>query len=279
LYDAGHDVALVISRADARRGRRAHASASPVKATARELGIPVSDKIDDAADVGADLGVVVAYGRIIPARVLAQLPMINVHYSLLPRWRGAAPLERAILAGDDVSGVCLMEVAEGLDTGDVYDCVRVPITPHETADELRARLVDASVELLLRTLADGIGEPTPQVGEVTYAEKIDPTELQLDWTRPAEELERLVRVGGAWTPFRGHRLKIWRAIALDDAPGADASSLAPGELRVCTVGTGHGVLELIEVQAEGKPRRNADAWLRGAQPVAGERLGQQRHAR
>ena len=259
---------MVISRPDTRRSRRGHDAPSPVKAAAIELGLPVSDDLADALGVGADLGVVAAYGRIIPVSILADLPMVNIHYSLLPRWRGAAPVERAILAGDAETGVCLMAVEEGLDTGGVFARSAVPIGPHESADELRARLVDVSTEVLLGALQAGLGEPAPQVGEPTYAEKIGADELELEWSRPAVDLERLVRVGGAWTTFRGSRLKVWRAQARDraDAP-------APGGLDGRMVGTGSGALELFEVQPEGKPRRDADAWLRGVHAGPDDRLG------
>ena len=240
-----------------------------MKAAAIELGLPVSDDLADALGVGADLGVVAAYGRIIPASILAELPMVNIHYSLLPRWRGAAPVERAILAGDAETGVCLMAVEKGLDTGGVFarrsPC---PSVAHESADELRARLVDVSTEVLLGALQAGLGEPEPQVGEPTYAEKIDAAELELEWSRSAVDLERLVRVGGAWTTFRGSRLKVWRAEARDVA-----AAPPPGGLDGRMVGTGSGALELFEVQPEGKPRREADAWLRGVHPGPDDRLG------
>src|SRR6185436_14809423 len=132
---------------------------SPVKAAAVELGIPVTSDVDEAVAVGAELGVVVAFGRIIKPHVLDALPMVNLHFSLLPRWRGAAPVERAILAGDEVTGVCVMDVEEGLDTGGVYACEEVPIAPDDTAATLRARLVDVGTGLLVRTLREGLGEP------------------------------------------------------------------------------------------------------------------------
>jgi methionyl-tRNA formyltransferase len=269
LVDASYEVVLVISRPDTRRGRRGHDAPSPVKAAAVELELPVSDHVDDLLEVDVDLAVVAAYGRIIPPRVLERVPMVNIHYSLLPRWRGAAPLERAILAGDTETGVCLMAVDEGLDTGSVYACRSVPIGEHEYADELRARLVAASTELLLQQLADGLGEPTPQVGEATYADKIDAADLELDWTRPAIDLERKVRVGGAWTVLHGHRLKVLRAVARNGDPMA----LRPGQLAGTNVGTGDGVLELEVVQPEGKPRRDAAAWRRGVQVGTDDRLG------
>jgi methionyl-tRNA formyltransferase len=268
LHRAGFDIPLVVTRPDKRRGRGAALVPSPVKQAALELGLPVTDQVDDALTVGADLGVVVAFGRIIKPHVLAQLPMVNVHFSLLPRWRGAAPVERAILAGDRETGVCIMAVEEGLDTGGVYRAATVPIGDDESLDDLRGRLVELGTELLLSTLRDGLGEPEPQQGEVTYADKIDPAELHLEWTRPAVELHRLVRLGDAWTTFRGKRLKVWRTQL-----HAERSVLAPGELDGTRVGTGNGLLELVEVQPEGKGRASAPAWRNGARPVAGERLG------
>jgi methionyl-tRNA formyltransferase len=268
LHHAGFDIPLVVTRPDKRRGRGAALVPSPVKQAALELGLPVTDQVDDALTVRADLGVVVAFGRIIKPHVLAQLPMVNVHFSLLPRWRGAAPVERAILAGDRETGVCIMAVEEGLDTGGVYRAATVPIGDDESLDDLRGRLVEIGTELLLSTLRDGLGEPEPQQGEVTYADKIDPAELHLEWTRPAVELHRLVRLGDAWTTFRGKRLKIWRTQL-----HAERSVLAPGELDGTRVGTGNGLLELVEVQPEGKGRASAPAWRNGARPVAGERLG------
>jgi methionyl-tRNA formyltransferase len=278
LHDAGHEIALVVSRADKRRGRGGGLDPSPVKAAALDLGLPVTDRLDEALDVGADLGVVVAYGRLIPTSVLERLPMVNLHFSLLPRWRGAAPLERAILAGDEVTGVCLMRVEEGLDSGGVYARTEVPIGPDDTAAELRDRLVAAGVAMLLNSLASGLGEPVPQVGEPTYAEKLRPEELRLDWTRSAAELHRIVRVGGAYTSFRGKRLKVWRTRLVDASavlPGGQpgGAGLRPGELVGTAVVTGRGLLELVEVQPEGRARIDARSWRNGARPRPGERLG------
>src|SRR5690348_5232774 len=249
----GHDVAVVVTAADKRRGRGSALVPSPVKAAAVELGLPVSDRVDDVLTVTppAALGVVVAFGRIIKPHVLAELPMINMHFSLLPRWRGAAPVERAILAGDDVTGVCVMDVEEGLDTGAVYRREEIAIGSDETADELRARFVDAGTRLLLDALANGLGEPGPQVGEPTYAHKIDPAELELDWSRPPVELHRLIRLGGAWTTHHGRRVKVWR------------SQLADAGSR----------LELLDVQPEGKGRMAFADWARGARWQPGEPLG------
>ena len=256
----------MVSRADRRRGRSEEPTASPVKAAALELGLDVTDDIEKVAAAGAELGVVVAYGRIIKPHVLAELPMVNLHFSLLPRWRGAAPVERAILAGDTVSGVCVMAVEEGLDTGGVYAQESLAIDPDETADELRTRLVEVGTGLLIATLDGGLGVPVPQQGEPTYADKITPDDLHLDWSRPAVELARVPRVGKAWTTFRGRRLLVVRAAAVE-------GSLAPGVLEATTVGTGDGLLQLLDVQPEGKAVQSAGAWRNGARPAPGERLG------
>ena len=266
LDGAGFEVALAVTRPDKRRGRRADPTPSPVKAAALDLGIPVSFAVDDVLDADADLGVVVAFGQIIKPHVLHRLAMVNVHFSLLPRWRGAAPVDRAILAGDQTTGVCLMEVAEGLDTGRVYRRVEVPIAPEATATTLRADLVDAAVPMLVSALRDGLGPPDPQQGEPVYAAKVTRDELSLDWASSAEALHRQIRVGGAWTKWRGKTLKIWSARPV-------GGSQPPGVLDGSLVGTGDGLLRLVEVQAEGKSRQPAEDWLRGARPTPGDRLG------
>ena len=256
----------MVSQPDRKRGRGGALRPSPVKAAATKLGIPVTDRVDDVLDAGADLGVVVAFGKLIKPHVLDVLPMVNLHFSLLPRWRGAAPVERAILAGDAETGVCLMQLEEGLDTGPVYAVERVAVGADETADELRARLVDIGTDLLVRSLTEGLGEPVPQEGEPTYAAKLDPDEFELQWDRSAVELHRVVRLGRAWTTFRGKRLKILQT-ALVDGDGE------PGVLDGGRVGTGAGVLELVAVQPEGKGPQAADAWRNGARPEPGERFG------
>ena len=149
LVAAGHDVALVVTSLDRKRGRGGALSPTPVKAAAQALGLPVSHDIDDVTSVGADLGVVVAFGRLIRPHVLAAVPMVNLHFSLLPRWRGAAPVERALLAGDTETGVCLMQLDEGLDTGPVYSNVRVPIGDRTTDDDVRAELVRLGTQQLV----------------------------------------------------------------------------------------------------------------------------------
>jgi len=300
LVDAGHDVALVVSRPDKRRGRGGTLVPSPVKAAAVELGLRVTDRLDDSVEVGAELGVVVAYGRIVPVAVLERLPMVNLHFSLLPRWRGAAPVERAVLEGDAETGVCLMAVEPGLDTGGIYAEDDTAIDEDESVDELRARLVTIGCRLLEEHLGAGVaGLPVPrdQVGTPSYAEKIRPEELELQWQLPAYQLRRVVRLGRAWTTFRGKRLRVLRAAsgtaadgtAPDDtlgagsggadapsagAPGAPASPAAPGELDGDLVAAGEGSrLRLVTVQPEGRQPMDAASWLRGARPAPGERLG------
>lgn len=261
LVAAGFEIVLVVTRADKRRGRGAELSPSPVKAAALELGLPVSHRVDDSIDAGADLGVVVAFGQLIKPHVLAALPMVNVHFSLLPRWRGAAPVERALLAGDSETGVDLMVVEEGLDTGAIYARRRIPIGPNATLSSLRAELVEAGTELLVDNLRRGLPEPEPQQGESTYAAKLSPDELRLDWSRPAVELDRIVRLGGAWTTVHGRRLKVLEARLL---AGALEPPLAPGTVRDLVVGAGEGGLELVRVQPESKAPMAAAAWRNGA---------------
>jgi methionyl-tRNA formyltransferase len=261
LVDAGWDVALVVSQPDKRRGRGGGSMPSPVKRAALDLGLPVSDRVDDVLQTGADLGVVAAFGRLIKPHVLERVPMVNLHFSLLPRWRGAAPVERAILAGDERTGVDLMVIEEGLDTGGVYARSEVAIGPDETADELRARLAALGTELLLANLRDGLPEPKPQQGEPTYANKMDPAEREIDWSRPAVEIHRLVRIGGAWTTHQGNRLKVWRTALVPTGP-ADVA-----------VPAGDGPIQLVEVQPEGRRRMPARAWANGVRWRTGDRVG------
>jgi methionyl-tRNA formyltransferase len=265
LVEAGHDVSIVVSQADKKRGRGGALVPSPVKAAALDLGLPVTSRVKDVLDHDVDLGVVVAFGRLIKPDVLERVPMINVHFSLLPRWRGAAPVERAILAGDTETGVGIMELEEGLDTGPVYAEERVAIGADETADELRARLVDVGTELLVDVLSRPLPTPRPQVGEPTYAAKIEPDDLRIDWSQSADEVARLVRLGRAWTTFRDARLRVLRA-----TPAVGV--LDAGVIDGTRVGTARGVLELLEVQPEGKGRQDAAAWRNGARLQADERL-------
>ncbi len=273
LVAAGHEIPLVVSRPDRRRGRGAAVSPSPVKAAAVELGLPVSDRLGDLETAGAELGVVVAFGRLIPADLLDRLPMVNLHFSLLPRWRGAAPVERALLAGDATTGVSLMALEAGLDTGPVYASRAVDIRPDDDLASLRARLVEVGTALLLPLVAEGrssLPEPRPQQGAPTYAEKLGPEELELGWCHPVEELGRQVRLGDAFSTFRGRRLRVRRARAEVDA---SAGAVPPGTLDGLAVRAGDGWLHLVAVQPEGGRAMAADDWRRGVRPVPGERLG------
>jgi methionyl-tRNA formyltransferase len=270
LVAAGYDVALVVTQPDRRRSRGRGSDPSPVKAAALELGLEVRtpEKARQVADevraTGAELGVVVAFGQLLPVSFLETLPngFVNLHFSLLPRWRGAAPVERAILAGDTETGVDLMRIEAGLDTGPVFASVIVPIGADETAGELHERLVAAGTMLLLDHLpAVPDREPQPQSGEPTYAEKLTVDEFRLDPSRPAAELARLVRAGnprpGAWCVVGGRRLKVWRAHSED-------ARVEPGLVTPAgALGTVAGVLVLDEVQPEGKRAMDARAWLAG----------------
>jgi methionyl-tRNA formyltransferase len=282
LVAAGHEIALVVSRADTRRGRGGELSPSPVKQAALDLGLPVSDALDDVLGVGAELAVVVAYGRIVPQRVLDVVPMINVHFSLLPRWRGAAPVERAILAGDEVTGVDVMRLEAGLDTGPVLATASLAIEPGEHASAMVARLSQAGAALVVETLAGGVGALGPgeaQVGEPTYAAKLEPDDFRLVWDRSAEELLRVVRLDRAWTTFRGERLRVLEArLATEDAAPAEGRHPAvppPGTIGDGLVQCGSGLLELISVQPAGKRPMDVADWGRGVRPQPRELLGEE----
>jgi len=270
----GLEVVVVVTSPPRRRARRADPTPTPVGAAAAELGLTVAHDLDALgfADGGIDLAVVVAYGRIVPVEVLDRFPMVNLHFSLLPRWRGAAPVERAIMAGDAETGVCVMDVAEGLDTGGVRARTAIPIGPDDTAADLRERLADLGANLLVDWLsgvvAGGPGASEPQEGEPTWAHKLDRSDLRLDWDRPAAELHRLVRVGGAHTTFRGEPFKVWAAATV--VTPVDAH---PGTLAGDVVVAADGGLRLLEVQPAGRNRMPFAAWASGAHPVPDERLG------
>ena len=263
LVDAGFEIALVVTRVDKRRGRGSQLMPSPVKAAALELGLPVSHTVDDVLAAGADLGVVVAFGQLIKPHVLDVVPMVNLHFSLLPRWRGAAPVERALLAGDSETGVCLMQLEEGLDTGPVFNCEVVPIGAATTAADLRDQLVEVGTRMLVSELRAGLDTPHAQDGEPTYAAKLRADELRIDWTRPLLEIDRLIRLGGAWTTLGGKRFRIVAAELVD------ATCPASDEMR----GDRVGGLRLVTVQPEGKPAMPFDAFARGARLAEVERLG------
>ncbi len=264
IIDAGYDVPLVVSGADKRRGRGKETSPTAVKALALEHGIPVTTEVDNLLveheNEPIDLAVVVAFGKIIRTNALEQIPMVNLHFSALPRWRGAAPVERTILEGDAMSAIDVISVAEGLDEGDIWAELPWPMDNDATLLGTWHDMAHAGAELIVNTMRAGFTDPLPQEGETVYAKKIRSEDLQLDWTRSAVELHRVIRVGNAWTELDGQRFKIHDAHVEPDC------SLAAGEIGDLVVGTADGGLRLVTVQPAGKPRMDADAWANGAQP-------------
>lgn len=266
LVDAGFEVAHVVTRPDAKRGRGSSLSPSPVKVVALRLGIPVSHGLEWVVAHREEnlLGIVVAYGRIIPASILAHAPMINIHFSLLPRWRGAAPVERAILAGDTTTGVCIMDIEETLDTGAVYAREEVAISDAATSVSLTNELAQSGADLLVRTLKAGLGTPVAQGDGETYAKKISVEEQRIDWSLSAVQIHRQVRALRSYAVVGGSRIKILEVALVD----GDAT-LAPGEVESdCYVGTGQGDLLLVRVQPEGKGPMPAADWMRGRATLA-----------
>lgn len=273
LIDDGIEVAVVVTRKDKRRGRGSALVPSPVKELAVKHGLRVVHSVEEILDVHArepiELGIVVAFGEIVRPHVLAEIPMVNLHVSLLPRWRGAAPIERAILAGDEETGVCLMQLEEGLDTGGVISRSTMRIGEETTVDQIRHRLMVDGTQMLLTALRNGAFDIVPQQGEPTYASKLDPSERHLDWSESATMVSRRVRIGDAWTMFRGRRLKIHAVAVVDE-------QLEPGRIRStgsnAIVGCGTGSVMLVEVQPEGRPRIGAQEWIRGARILPNESM-------
>ncbi|MGD9537641.1 MAG: methionyl-tRNA formyltransferase [Alphaproteobacteria bacterium] len=288
LVAAGHEVVCAYSQPPRRAGRGKHLVPSPVEARARALGIevrcPVSLKPPGEAEafaaLGADAAIVVAYGLILPRAVLKapRLGCLNAHASLLPRWRGAAPIERAIMAGDQETGVAIMQMDEGLDTGPVLLERRIAIAPGMTAGALRDLLAALSATLLIEALdglARGALTATPQDGTAAcYAAKLRPEEEPLDWRLPATELERLVRAlnprPGAHFAHRGERIKVWTAEMLADARGATPGTVLDDRLLVAC-GEGSALRPTI-LQRPGRKPMPADELLRGYPIARGEVL-------
>ena len=267
LVAAGHDLELVVTQPDRRRGRGGETSASPVKAAATRLGLRVADSLGALEGVEAQWGIVVAYGALIPASLLARIPMLNVHFSLLPRWRGAAPVERAILAGDRETGVGIISLEATLDTGPLHAEGRTLIA-QKTSSELTGELAQMGARLVTEVLAseEMLSHPWPQVGESTYAAKLTPETFHLSPEMSAQQALRVVQLERAYFKVQGQRLRILRAAPGDAAPG-DAA-LAPGALvgRDATVyaGFADAALELSWVQPEGSRTMSGAAWWAGA---------------
>ena len=270
LIEAGADIAVVLTQPDRPAGRGKRLRASPVKQLALQHGLEVwqpeslrdTDWQDRIVELGADLMVVVAYGLMIPDRLLdsPRLGCWNVHASLLPRWRGAAPIHRAIEAGDTETGVCVMKVVKALDAGPVYHCVKTPIMPADTSGVLHDRLALMGARALVycMDLARAGKLPAPEEQDpdaVTYAHKLTKAEAELDWNQPADVLARRVRAFNpwpvAWCELGGQRLRVWQAEAVE-------ADLRPGQVvsdaRMLMVGASGGALQLLEVQKAGGQR-------------------------
>lgn len=286
LVGAGHDIAAVYTQPPRPAGRGQKPRPSPVQALAERLGLPVRTpaRLRDPAEIEAfraldlDIAVVAAYGLILPQAILdtPRLGCVNIHASLLPRWRGAAPIQRAVLAGDTETGITIMQMEAGLDTGPILMMERILIGPDATAGQIHDALSQLGANLVIRTLAAlerGAITPVPQPEDgVTYAPKIDKDEARIDWTRPASDLDRLVRgmspFPGAWTEANGARLRI--LAAKPEFGSGEPGTVLDGNLLVAC---GEGALRLLEIQREGRQPLQADAFLRGFPLPPGSRLG------
>lgn len=275
LAASEHEVVGAVTRPPAPRGRSKALVPSDVDVAARELGVAVlspahiRDARDEIVALRPQLAVVVAYGGLVPPSLLGLFPWVNLHFSLLPRWRGAAPVQRAIAAGDMRTGVSIFQLEEGLDTGPIYAQREVPLTGTETTADLLPRLGDLGADLLVGvagTIESGSAAPVPQVGEPTYAPRLTPAEGRVNWAASAVEVSRLTRAfwdnPGAWTTTTaGVRVKLGPVAAADDAV------LQPGQValrgRQAYVGTGAGDAVLSTVAPAGKKHMDAAAWLRG----------------
>ncbi|MEV4747098.1 methionyl-tRNA formyltransferase [Streptosporangium sp. NPDC049248] len=284
-----HDVVAVVTRPDAQSGRGRRVHPSPVAELAEEAGIEVlrPQKAGDPAfldrltELAPDCCPVVAYGALLPQAAL-DIPRhgwVNLHFSLLPAWRGAAPVQHAVLHGDAITGAATFRIVRELDAGPVYGVVTEEIRPADTSGELLARLAESGAGLLTATLdgiEDGKLEAVPQPAEgVSLAPKISVDDARVDWSAPAMRVDRLVRActpaPGAWTEFRGQRVKLGPL-----RPVPDASPLAPGRIAVSKntvlVGTATYPVELGEVQPQGKRLMGAGEWARGVRPTDEDRL-------
>ncbi|WP_282088886.1 methionyl-tRNA formyltransferase [Streptomyces tendae] len=285
-----HEVAAVVTRPDAPAGRGRRLVASPVAERAEEAGIEVLKPakprdpafLERLREIAPDCCPVVAYGALLP-RVALDVPArgwVNLHFSLLPAWRGAAPVQHALMAGDEITGASTFLIEEGLDSGPVYGTVTETVRPTDTSGDLLTRLAFAGAGLLAATM-DGIEDgsltavPQPDEG-VTLAPKITVEDARVDWTAPALRVDRVVRgctpAPGAWTTFRGERLKLVQALPLPDRTDLAPGQLAAGKNNVY-VGTGSHAVELLWVQAQGKKPMRAADWARGARIAEGEQVG------
>ena len=263
LVAAGFVIELVVTGTDKRRGRGTQTTANPVKSAALALGIPVSHDINDVLKLNPEglLGVVVAFGNIISQEILYHTPMINIHYSALPRWRGAAPVERAILSGDATTAVCIIQVVEQLDAGDVLASAPCTIREDDSVAGLRDRLGHLALPLLIDICSNGVSSQQAQVGDVVIARKISTNDLAITWSSSPDQISRQVRLGNAFTFFEGKRFKVHEVSRVSEQLPEGSISFKDG---MVLVGTREGSLQLLTVQPEGKPRIAASEWARGA---------------
>jgi len=281
LAASEHEVVAVLTRDDSPQGRRGTLTATPVAAVAQELGIPVikANRLAGAATdavqaLEPDLGVIVAYGGLVREPLLSapRLGWINLHFSLLPRWRGAAPVQRSIMAGDDVTGATVFQLVPELDAGDVYGRLTQAIGAHQTAGNLLDSLAQSGATLLagvVDALADGTARAEPQVGDVTLAPKLALADGEIDWTQTADTVHNRIRgvtpEPGAFTTIDGARLKVLDAVIARDVP-----PLPPGEFalsgKLVVVGTASLPIQLVAVHPAGRKAMNAADWWRGRNP-------------
>lgn len=281
LVNDGFDVVAVLTREDAPIGRKRVMTPSPVAARAAELGIEIihANRIDEVtqeriAALSADIAAIVAYGGLVPEKALGipRLGWVNLHFSLLPAWRGAAPVQHSIMSGDDVTGAVTFQLEKGLDTGPVFGTLTEAIDPADTAGDLLGRLAVSGSVLLSQTLSGldtGALRGIPQQGEGSYAHKLTLVDGKIDWNAPALAIRRKINGTtpdpGAWTELEGQRFKIGPLL-----PATDVDGLAPGQVEITAgkqprvvVGTGSHGVELVQVQPPGKKMMNAADWARG----------------
>jgi methionyl-tRNA formyltransferase len=282
------EVVAVVTNPDRPKGRSRTPVAPPVKEAALRHGLPVwqpgkaREMLDDLRAADVDACAIVAYGALLPRDVLdaGGHGFVNLHFSLLPRWRGAAPVQHALRAGDPVTGVTCFVLDEGMDTGPVLATREIAVDPDDTSGTLLERLAEVGAPVLVeavRGLVDGAA-PTPQPPDgATLAAKITPDDVAIDWTVPADDIDRLTRSAdpapGAHTTFRDRRLKVWRAVPVADAPTGAAGTIVAVEKRGPVVATGDGAVQLTALQPEGKARADGAAFVNGQRPEVGEQLG------